>query len=218
MVVVEPLNGSRRLRKSIRNFTAVTRSGSIWRRTRFRFRPSTRKAKSWWRPGSREAGWLLSELPRCLLAMGAAHIGVNGLACLMTFRAGEARRNRWERVAALSAAAMLATGGEACFTLGMERRHARAPAPGGATPTPNGASGPAPSSSASRIKTRRSKARWASSSGADASSMSLAPFCEPRTRIGLLRSCAGTTMSCRSMRPSRGVRPACQRLPSIARR
>jgi hypothetical protein len=106
---------------------------------------------------------LLSELPRCLLAMGAAHIGVNGLACLMTFRAGEARRNRWERVAALSAAAMLATGGEACFTLGVERRHA--PAPGGAIPTPSGASARMRSSSASRTRTRRSKAHCVSSSG-----------------------------------------------------
>jgi hypothetical protein len=32
-------------------------------------------------------------------------------ACLMTFRAGAARRNRWERVAALSSAARVGSGG-----------------------------------------------------------------------------------------------------------
>jgi hypothetical protein len=40
----------------------------------------------------------------CFLGTLAADLG-NVLACLMTFRAEEARRNRWERVGALSTAA-----------------------------------------------------------------------------------------------------------------
>ena len=38
------------------------------------------------------------------------HTAVNDQACLMTIRAGAARRNRWERVAALSTAARVGSG------------------------------------------------------------------------------------------------------------
>ena len=179
--------------------------------TRFRFRPSTRKAKSWWH-GVQGQSDFISELPRCLLAMGAAHIGVNGLACLMTF-AGRARRNRWERWRPLGSSD--ATGGEACFTLGMERRHARR---WRRNPTPSGASARMRSSSASRTRTRRSKAHCVSSSGRAQRLCHLLRSARPRTRIGLLRSCAGTTISCRSTRRRRRVPPACQRWRSINRR
>ena len=89
--------------------------------------------------------------------------------------------------------------------------------PGGATPTPNGASAPARSNSASRTRTKRSKARRVSSNRADASSISPAPSCEPRTKTGSPRSWPATTISCRSMRMRRRIRPACRRWPSINR-
>jgi len=51
------------------------------------------------------AAFLIGAFVAALEGVGHARLVATMFACLMTFRAEEARRNRWERVAALSTAA-----------------------------------------------------------------------------------------------------------------